>query len=72
MVSSLSQTETRQTLAGLQGRLAQQDGLQPRIEPAQVRGRTVYRGVIAGFASREEAQAFCETLKRLGRDCLAR
>jgi hypothetical protein len=32
----------------------------------------VYRGVIAGFASREEAQAFCETLKRRGRDCLAR
>jgi hypothetical protein len=72
VVSSGDETETRQALARLQGRLAEQEGLQSRVEPAQVRGRTVYRGMITGFGSREAAQAFCETLKRLGRDCLAR
>jgi hypothetical protein len=72
VVSSGDETETRQALARLQGRLAGQEGLQSRVEPAQVRGRTVYRGMITGFGSREAAQAFCETLKRRGRDCLAR
>lgn len=72
VVSSSNETETRQALASLQSRFAQLNGLQAQVEPAQVRGRTVYRGVISGFGSRDQARAFCETLKRSGRDCLAR
>jgi hypothetical protein len=72
VVSSPRPEETRQVLARLQDRFASAAGLQTRVEPAQVRGRTVYRGVIAGFGSRDQAQAFCDTLKRQRQDCLAR
>lgn len=72
VVSSPTQAGTQQALISLQGRFTALRGLQPRVEPAQVRGRTVYRGIIAGFGSFEEARAACETLKRGGQDCLAR
>ena len=72
VVSSSNEAETRQALASLQRRFAELQGLQPHVQAAQVRGRTVYRGVITGFASRDKARAFCQTLKRGGRDCLAR
>lgn len=72
LVSSPNETDTRQALASLQGRFAELQGMQTRIEPAQVRGRTVYRGVVTGFSSRDQARAFCDTLKRSGGDCLAR
>jgi hypothetical protein len=72
VLSSSSERETRQALAGLQRRVAALPGLQARVEHAQVHGRTVYRGVITGFGSRDQARAFCETLRRDGRDCLAR
>lgn len=71
VVSSPQEADTRRALKALQegDRL---QGLQPRIEPARVRGQTVYRGLIAGFASRAEAQAFCTQLIRRGHDCLTR
>ena len=73
VVSSPDAADARHVLAGLRGRYdaALQD-LETRVEPAQVRGRTVYRGVVAGFASSSEASEFCARLKRDGRDCLAR
>jgi hypothetical protein len=37
-----------------------------------VGGRTVYRGLVAGFSTRDEASAFCTDLKSHGQDCLAR
>ncbi|CAN7186065.1 SPOR domain-containing protein [Phenylobacterium sp. LjRoot225] len=72
VVSSSNPAEARQALANLQGRFTELQGMRARVEPAQVRGRAVYRGVISGFDSRDQARAFCETLKRGGRDCLAR
>lgn len=73
VVSSPLEAETRQRLASLQRRYGEAlQGVEARVEPAQVRGRTVYRGVVAGFASRSDARAFCETLKQGGQDCLAR
>jgi cell division protein FtsN len=48
------------------------EGFDTRVEPAQVQGRTVYRGIVTGFASRTDALGFCKTLQRAGQDCLAR
>lgn len=73
VVSSPIEADTRQRLASLQRQYGEAlQGAEARIEPAQVRGRTVYRGVVAGFASRSDARAFCETLKQGGQECLAR
>jgi hypothetical protein len=73
VVSSPDVADAHHTLATLQGRYSETlQTLETRVEPAQVRGRTVYRGVVAGFASSGEASEFCATLKRDGRDCLAR
>jgi hypothetical protein len=43
-----------------------------RVEKADVRGQTVYRAVVAGFASPAEAQRTCEALKALGQGCFVR
>jgi hypothetical protein len=73
VVSSPVEADTRRWLAALRSRSsAQLANLETRIEPAQVRGRTVYRGVVTGFASRSAAEAFCQALKTRGQDCLAR
>lgn len=73
VVSSSDAADTRQTLARVRSRYAADlQGLETRVDPAQVRGRKVYRGVVAGFASSGAASEFCTTLKRDGRDCLAR
>jgi hypothetical protein len=73
VVSSPVAAETERRLAALRTRFGPQlAGLETRIEPAQVRGRTVYRGLVAGFASRDETAAFCAELKSRGQDCLAR
>lgn len=73
VVSSPDQSDARQTLASLRGRYGEAlQALETRVEPAQVRGRTVYRGVVAGFASSSAASEFCAVLKGDGRECLAR
>lgn len=73
VVSSPDAADARQTLASLRSRHPDAlQALETRVEPAQVRGRTVYRGVVAGFASSDQATDFCAALKRSGRDCLAR
>ena len=73
VVSSPDQAETKKKLASLQRRFgAALQGADTRVEAAQVNGRTVYRGVVAGFATRREAVAFCQTLKQDRQDCLAR
>ena len=71
VVSSPVEAETRETLKRLQ-RLFGLSGYQTRIEPARVGGRTTYRGVISGFASRSDALSFCRKLAKRGQDCLAR
>ena len=73
VVSSPDEAETRRSLGALRSRFAGQlAGLDTRIEPAQVRGRTVFRGLVAGFATHDDAEAFCQSLKSHGQDCLAR
>jgi cell division protein FtsN len=47
-------------------------GKSKRTEQVQVNGNTMYRGLIAGFSSRAEADAFCGKMKAQGRDCFAR
>jgi cell division protein FtsN len=48
-------------------------GKSKRVEPVARAGQaTLYRGLIGGFASRADAQAFCDTLKASGRTCLVR
>jgi hypothetical protein len=73
VVSGFSEASSRRSLAQLRNRFGEAfEGLETRVELAQVRGRTVYRGLVAGFASRAEAEAFCQTLKSGGQDCFAR
>jgi hypothetical protein len=73
VVSSPVEADTRRGLERLHSRFPEQlAGLDTRVEPAQVRGRTVYRGLVAGFASHAEAATFCRTLKSRGHDCVAR
>lgn len=48
-------------------------GKAKRVETVTREGQTpLYRGLIGGFANREAAQAFCNTLKAAGRSCLVR
>ena len=71
VVSSPDEAETRATLSRLKRRYGL-NGYPTKVEPANVGGRTTYRGVIAGFASRSDALSFCRTLEKRGQDCLAR
>lgn len=50
----------------------QMAGKSKRVEPLERDGKTLYRGLIGGFASKDAAQAFCNTLKAAGRVCLVR
>jgi len=73
VVSSPVEIDTRRKLERLQRRFGPtlQEGVDIRIVQAKVDGRTVYRGVVAGFDSRREARAFCQTLKQGGQDCVS-
>lgn len=73
VVSSASQPAASAALARVKARFAADLGaMGTRIEPAQVAGRTVYRGLVVGFAGRGPAEAFCRTLKGQGQDCFVR
>lgn len=73
VASSPVEADTRRNLDGLRRRFGDElAGFETRIEPAQVRGRTVYRGLVAGFGGLDEARAYCQSLKRRGQDCLAK
>ena len=50
----------------------QMAGKTKRVEPLARDGKTLYRGMIGGFADRNAAQAFCNALKAAGRTCLVR
>lgn len=47
-------------------------GKAKQVESLTREGKTLYRGLISGFANRGAAQAFCDTLKASGRTCLVR
>lgn len=73
VVSSPIEADTRKKLDRLQRRFgsALQQGVEIRVVQAQVGGQKVYRGVVAGFATRREAHVFCQTLKQSGQDCVS-
>jgi hypothetical protein len=73
VVSSPAAKDSERTLAQLRQRFPQAfAGRDTQVQRAQVSGRTVYRGLVVGFASRSQAQDFCGALKARGQDCLAR
>jgi len=43
-----------------------------KVEPVASGDKTLYRGLITGFASRDAAQAFCARLKDAGKSCFVR
>lgn len=51
---------------------SQMAGKSKRVEPLARDGKTLYRGLIGGFSTRGDAQAFCATLKASGRTCIVR
>ena len=42
------------------------------VEPVQVNGSTLYRTTVTGFASRSDAQQFCQALKAAGKNCFVK
>ena len=47
-------------------------GKTKRVEPTTADGKTLYRASVGGFASRQDAVAFCDALKARGHACLVR
>lgn len=43
-----------------------------KVETVDKDGHTLYRTFVTGFASRDDAQAFCEDLKSAGKPCIVR
>lgn len=43
-----------------------------RVEPVVVKGETLYRTTVTGFASRSDADAFCSALKAASKTCFTR
>jgi cytoskeletal protein RodZ len=43
-----------------------------RVEPVQKGSATLYRTTVTGFASRADAQAFCDKLKAAGKSCFVK
>jgi hypothetical protein len=70
LASSATQAGARSLLARLRGRLPA--GLEAKVEAARPHGRQVYRAVVAGFPTHQDAEAFCVTARRNGQACLAR
>jgi hypothetical protein len=48
------------------------DRLASRVDTASVKGKTVYRASLTGFASAAEARAFCETVRAARGKCFVR
>lgn len=65
-----SEADARRALKALSSLMA--GAMTPQIQTAKVGERTFYRAVIAGFATRAEANAFCAAVTRKGGDCLVR
>jgi hypothetical protein len=55
--------------SALPGRM---DGKAKHVQPLDKDGTTLYRTWLSGFASRADAQAFCEALKAKGKTCLVK
>jgi hypothetical protein len=73
VISSPDRAEAQRAIQRLHaGRGESMAGLQTRVAPAEVRGRTTYRGLVTGFASREAAVAFCRELAGARQACFLR
>jgi hypothetical protein len=42
------------------------------VEPVEAKGRTLYRALLLGFASPDEAAAVCKELRSQSVDCILR
>jgi serine/threonine protein phosphatase 1 len=51
---------------------AETRGKTMETQAVQVGERTLYRTLVAGFASDEDARRFCDRLRQAGRDCIVR
>lgn len=51
---------------------AEMNGKGLQTEEVQVDGRTLFRTMVAGFTSVEEARGFCDRLRQSGRGCIVR
>ncbi len=68
IASSTNEHAAREVLEKIGSRISPQ--LTTDVETAQVRGKTVYRSVVAGFASEAEAQSFCAQMKQASVACI--
>ena len=50
----------------------QMTGKSKHVQPLDKDGTTLYRTWLSGFATRADAQAFCEALKAKGKACLVK
>jgi serine/threonine protein phosphatase 1 len=51
---------------------ADTQGKSSQVEPAAIGGKTLHRTLVAGFATADQAKAFCRKLAAAGRGCLVR
>jgi hypothetical protein len=73
VISSPERAEAAAALRRLTNRQGEaMSGLQTQVSPAEVRGRTTYRGLVTGFASRDAAAAFCRALSEAQQACFLR
>ncbi|HEV2365389.1 MAG TPA: SPOR domain-containing protein [Caulobacteraceae bacterium] len=72
IISSSARADAERALAHLDGATLDDQGLRAFVAMTKVGGRTVYRGMVAGFASVAAARQFCRTRTAHGRRCLVR
>jgi hypothetical protein len=48
------------------------ENLSARVEPAEVKGKRVYRATLSGFAGLPEARALCAAVRKAGAGCFVR
>lgn len=72
VIGSPNEDEARRATARVIARFSGQGPLASNVVRAEVGGRPVYRGLIKGFASRAEANAYCGKLKVAGQACFLR
>lgn len=67
--TALADSEYSKVAGGFPGPLA---GKSKVVQPVERNGATLYRTIVSGFGSRDQASAFCGQLKAAGRDCIVR
>jgi hypothetical protein len=70
--AQLASNDSRQAAQAVLDRLGAEvrPPLAGEVQVANVRGRTVYRSIVANFAAAADAQAFCTRMRSAGRACI--